>query len=760
VSYQILLTDGTVFATIQDGTINNSSSVTLVGKNYAGYGAFLDSNFIHLLENGSNTIPPINPLVGQLWWDQSNGILQVFNGIDFKSLGGATASPTPPTNNIVGDLWYDTINQELNVYTGTEYIVVGPNISNGTGTKSTTIVDNVSITHYVVEILVENNIVAIVSKDAPFVPGVNIPGFVQVFPGITIADSVANVDQFFNGTSTNTLALEGHGINDFILTTGGSIDGSLTISNGLSVGPANELNIGTAGSNVSITNTGLNGNITFIVNDNTVLTNAVSIIGSSGNLVAGNVVAADFYGDGGHLSNINISNVAGAYSNANVAAYLPFNSANVNAGYFYGDGRYLSNLNAGNITSSYSNANVAAYLPVYSGDIAGDNVTFTGTAVINSQTLTSGTISTPPGGPTDIANKAYVDSVAQGLDPKDACFCVATANIALSGLQTIDSYTLLNTNRVLVVGQTASEENGIYNAAAGPWTRAADMTIWAECPGAYTLVTQGTQYQGTGWVCIAPAIGTINVTPMPWVQFHAAGTNSYTAGYGLSLTGTQFSIAPTYASAPPAWGTVTPNTGDFTSVVATGNVTTASYFVGNGSQLTDILGIVAGTRIVFAQATAPIGWAQVTDTSAAGRMLQVVNDNTGGQFAGTNSPILMNVVPSHTHTVNIASGTESVDHYHGVSGTTGTESVSHTHSINAGASSFEAAGFSPGTNVARYNAAAQSGAQSQSHVHGFSVNSGTESATHYHGVNGTTDGNAGAANWTPLYLNVIVCQKT
>ena len=85
-AYTINLTDGAVFATIADGTINSSSSMTLVGKNYAGYGEFLDENFIHLLENGSDTTAPSAPLTGQLWWDKTNNLLKVYNGIIFKTI--------------------------------------------------------------------------------------------------------------------------------------------------------------------------------------------------------------------------------------------------------------------------------------------------------------------------------------------------------------------------------------------------------------------------------------------------------------------------------------------------------------------------------------------------------------------------------------------------------------------------------------------------------------------------------------------------
>jgi len=117
-AYQINLTDGTPFATIADGTINTSSSMVLVGKNYAGYGEFLDTNFIHLLENSSAISPPGNPLAGQLWWDKSNNLLKVYNGTTFKTISAATASTTQPASNVTGDLWYDITNQQLKVYNG------------------------------------------------------------------------------------------------------------------------------------------------------------------------------------------------------------------------------------------------------------------------------------------------------------------------------------------------------------------------------------------------------------------------------------------------------------------------------------------------------------------------------------------------------------------------------------------------------------------------------------------------------------------
>ena len=125
-AYTINLTDGNVFATVNDGTVNTASSVTLVGKNYAGYGEFLDENFIQMLENFAKTTSPAAPLTGQLWFNKTNNLLNVYNGTTFKTLSVTTSGSSAPSSNVQGDLWYDTTNQQLNVYTGAAFLVVGP----------------------------------------------------------------------------------------------------------------------------------------------------------------------------------------------------------------------------------------------------------------------------------------------------------------------------------------------------------------------------------------------------------------------------------------------------------------------------------------------------------------------------------------------------------------------------------------------------------------------------------------------------------
>jgi len=125
-SYAIYLTNGTLFATVPDGTINQQSSVTLIGQNYTGYGELQDTNFIQMLENFSNSTAPNNPLTGQLWFNSSTKSLSVYTGNTFTSLNGVATGNITPTIQNAGDLWFNSATQTLDVYNGTTWLQVGP----------------------------------------------------------------------------------------------------------------------------------------------------------------------------------------------------------------------------------------------------------------------------------------------------------------------------------------------------------------------------------------------------------------------------------------------------------------------------------------------------------------------------------------------------------------------------------------------------------------------------------------------------------
>jgi hypothetical protein len=299
-AYTINLTDGTIFATIADGTINTASSMTLVGKNYAGYGEFLDENFIHLLENSSNTTAPGAPLEGQLWWDSGNSLLKVYNGSVFKTISAATSSSTAPTSNVQGDLWYDTVNAQLKVWTGSAWLLVGPAFTAGTGTTGAivdTIIDNTSTSHVVIKFYVEDDVIAIMSKDAAFTPQSAIPGWgsgQQVKPGMTM--STGSASYLFQGTATDAQLLDGIDSTGFLSSTSNdTTSGTLGILNdtGLSVGVDSDLRMSVSGVNTTIANQTSNGNLVFSVNVGGTPTTALTIFGANGT-VSGNQINANY----------------------------------------------------------------------------------------------------------------------------------------------------------------------------------------------------------------------------------------------------------------------------------------------------------------------------------------------------------------------------------------------------------------------------------------------------------------------------------
>lgn len=135
---------------------------------------------------------------------------------------------------------------------------------------------------------------------------------------------------------------------------------------------------------------------------------------------------------------------------------------------------------------------------------------------------------------TDAVTKQQLDAAQAGLDVKASVRVATTANIALTGIQTIDGIGLAAGDRLLVKNQAAVAENGIRVVAAGAWPRATDMDAWTEFPGAHTFVEQGTTNADTGWVCTVDAGGTLDTTAVTWAKFTAAatGVQKYAATIG------------------------------------------------------------------------------------------------------------------------------------------------------------------------------------------------------------------------------------
>ena len=425
-AYTINLTDGTVFATISDGTINTSSSMILVGKNYAGYGEFLDENFIHLLENGANTTAPAAPLTGQLWWDKTNNLLKVYNGSIFKTISAATASASQPASNVTGDLWYDTTNQQLKVYTGAAFIVVGPGFSTAQGTSGAipeTILNSVGATRYITSLYVNNVRVGIVYEGASFTPEVSLQtAFPTIFPGITLSASVAGA--VFAGSATNAQLLDSLDSSQFMRTdTATSTTGVLRVqtNTGLFVGSANVFNVNTTTTDANIKSNISGGNLIIQANVAGTTYNVATALGASGTFAIGNAATVGTTltvtgnSSGGNLTTAGqvsaIGNVTGGNvitaalvqgatlsATANVqagnlrttgqisAAGNITGAANIAGTYFLGNGSQLTGLSLGVSVTKFENGTTEGNIGV-----SGGNVAFTVGGVANVLVLTTGT---------------------------------------------------------------------------------------------------------------------------------------------------------------------------------------------------------------------------------------------------------------------------------------------------------------------------------------------------------------------------------
>jgi len=369
-AYTINKTDGSIFAVVADGTVNTDTSLALVGKNYPGYGEFLNENMFRLLESHANATQPVNPIVGQLWYDKAANVLKVFNGTQFRSLGGAIAGTTAPTGNNNGDFWWDSNAKQLKVWdTGSNaFIVVGPLNTAATGQSGsipTIITDNTGGTHVVVQLLVQDQIVGIISKDATFTPNPAIAGFGTIQPGINL--SSASPSRVLAGTATNADGLGGHAAAQYVRkndTVAQTVAGNFgVLGNQLTAGSGSEYKVtvtGTSPRAVTIANDGALGTFTF----KTPMTAEALTIANNGNVgiagalsVGGAVTAASFSGVGTNLTALNASQLTtGTVPDARISgSYTGLvnltGSGTATFGTFAGSGASLTNLNANNLTT-------------------------------------------------------------------------------------------------------------------------------------------------------------------------------------------------------------------------------------------------------------------------------------------------------------------------------------------------------------------------------------------------------------------------
>ena len=257
-AYQINKTDGTIVSTVADGQIDNISTyITLIGKNYSGFGEVLNENFIKILENFANVTAPTAPIKGQIWFDSTESKLKVYSGTAFVPVSSATIANSQPTTLGVGDLWFNDTAKQLYFFDGTSTILLGPAYSDAQGTSGlivTSILDTLNQTRVITSLFNNGILLGIFAKDS-FTPKNAIegfsgdigPGFNQgTLSGIKFDVTCTNSEKLANVDSTNYVRKD----------TANSLTNTLRIESdlGLVVGSASQANLSVDNGNVKLSN--------------------------------------------------------------------------------------------------------------------------------------------------------------------------------------------------------------------------------------------------------------------------------------------------------------------------------------------------------------------------------------------------------------------------------------------------------------------------------------------------------------------------
>ena len=251
-AYQVDKYNGTFLISVADGTIDTTTDLRFVGKNYAGYGEVQNENFLHLLENFANATAPTKAITGQIWYDSDAKKLKFYDGTRFKIASGAEVSTSAPTGLTSGDFWFNSSSQQLYAWAGTEFVLIGPAAAPEFGSSAAVgqVVQDVDgISKTIIKLEVGSELVAIVSKDQFDLNGsFSYPGFDRIQKGITLVNTlngsngVTSTAHRFYGTATNSDRLSGAVATDFVRKSEPTLPaGSKFLDSGFTLGNDNDL---------------------------------------------------------------------------------------------------------------------------------------------------------------------------------------------------------------------------------------------------------------------------------------------------------------------------------------------------------------------------------------------------------------------------------------------------------------------------------------------------------------------------------------
>jgi hypothetical protein len=433
-AYQVDKFNGQFFVSVEDGTIDTSSDLRFVGKNYAGYGEVQNENFLHLMENFSNTTAPPKQVTGQIWFDSANKKLKFYDGVKWKLAGGAEVSPTAPSGLTTGDFWWDNTAKQLYAYTGTEFTLVGPESSPelGASTVIAAVVKGTIITsvgpHTILQVFADDKVIGIYSKTAFTLDNTQNPieDFSVIKKGFTLAKSQTGIstdDYKLWGTSSNADRLGGFSADEYIKTGDSSFPGEVAFSDpGFTVGDGNDLRVRVENGDEVVIENRLGNNITFkITVTESTDERDVLVIRSTG-AVPGN---DNIYSLGTSL--LRWSNVYASTFTGNVTGNITGNSTGVHIGNVLSSDNTII-INGTTKQIGYAGANLVGTL---TGSVTGSAASATNSSKLNDlnpsvAVVAPGVASIPV---RDTAGNIYANQFIGTVDKSDKIFVDASNTV-------------------------------------------------------------------------------------------------------------------------------------------------------------------------------------------------------------------------------------------------------------------------------------------------------------------------------------------
>ena len=258
-AYQIDRYNNTLLTVVEDGTIDQTTDLKFIGKNYAGYGEIQNENMLFLLENFSGANQPARPLSGQIWHDSGASKMKFYDGTQWRTMGGAEVASAEPSGLAEGDFWWDDQNEQLYAQGSSGFVLIGPQTAGEgvTQMQSLEVLDTGGTSKIIIAATIEDTIVYVISPDE-FDLNASTPleGFDRIKKGLTlkwtkVADagvtnsaSIAGQDFYYWGTASNADKLGGIDASNYLTTASPNFSSSVEFPDaGLLIGDSQDLQL-------------------------------------------------------------------------------------------------------------------------------------------------------------------------------------------------------------------------------------------------------------------------------------------------------------------------------------------------------------------------------------------------------------------------------------------------------------------------------------------------------------------------------------